>query len=245
MELLRNYVLEKGLEEDLLLMPNFTELRDKDWAVVPPTSLAAPATMAVVAPRRLGRQTLSSEWASPSHHRCPCHRPGCCCLPSNLVAVAIALAAVANARFVARHPRPPLSPSPSPSPSSSPSPLLPRHHLAAVGIASLPPATLITIAIALATLTLALFVARQPRHHHHRPAVAITIAIALVAINHLPPSLPLLLPPKPLLSSSHSTLVDNAIARFIPLTLFVTLHPYPHQHCLVALTLFITCSHAS
>jgi hypothetical protein len=44
--------------------------------------------------------------------------PGCCCLPSNLVAVAIALAAVAIAHFVARHPRPPLSPSPSPSPSA-------------------------------------------------------------------------------------------------------------------------------
>ncbi len=35
-----NYVLEKGLEdEDLLPMPNFTERRDKDRAVVPPTSL--------------------------------------------------------------------------------------------------------------------------------------------------------------------------------------------------------------
>jgi hypothetical protein len=36
-----NYVLEKGLEEDLLPMPNFTERCDKDRAVVPPTSLTA------------------------------------------------------------------------------------------------------------------------------------------------------------------------------------------------------------
>ncbi len=50
-----NYVLEKELEEDLLSMPNFTERRDKDRAVVPPTSLGAPATMAVVVPRRPGR----------------------------------------------------------------------------------------------------------------------------------------------------------------------------------------------
>ena len=94
-----------------------------------PTSLAAPATMAVVVPHRPGRRTLSSGWASPLRHRCPHHCPGCCfLLPSNLVPVAIALAAVGNARFAARHPRPPLSPSPSPSPSSSPLPLLARHH---------------------------------------------------------------------------------------------------------------------
>ncbi len=80
--------------------------------------------MAVVVPRRPGRRTLSSGWASPSRYRCPHHRPGCCFLPSNLVAVAIALAAVTNARFVARHPHPPLSPSPSLSPSSSQSPSL-------------------------------------------------------------------------------------------------------------------------
>ena len=82
-----------------------------------PTSLAAPATMTVVVPRRPERQTLSSGWALPSHHRCPHHRPGCCFLPSNLVPVAIAL------RFVARHPRPPLLPSPSPSPFSSQAPI--------------------------------------------------------------------------------------------------------------------------
>ena len=94
-----------------------------------PMSLTAPATMAVVVPRRPGRRTLSSGWASPSRHRCPHHCPGCCfLLPSNLVPVAIALAAVGNARFVALHPLPPLSPSPSPSPSLSPSPLLARHH---------------------------------------------------------------------------------------------------------------------
>jgi hypothetical protein len=73
--------------------------------------------------------------------------------------------------------------------------------------------------------------------------VAVTVAIALVAVNRLPPSLPTLLPPKPSLSLSHSTLVANAIARFIPLALFVTCHHYPHRHRLAALTLFFTCSH--
>jgi hypothetical protein len=167
-----NYVLEKGLEEDLLPMPNFTERRDKDRAIVPPMSLAVPATMAVVVPRHPGCRTLSSG-ASPLHHCCPRHRPGCCCLPSNL------------------------SPLPSPLPPSRLPVLLPatlahpcRHHhhplhchrhpspativavtiaLATIAIASLLPATLITVTIALATLTLALFVTRQPRHHCHHP----------------------------------------------------------------------------
>ncbi len=44
-------------------------------------------------------------------------------------------------------------------------------------------------------------------------------------------------------SSLHPTLIANTIARFIPLDLFVTRHPYPHLHHLSALTLFITCSH--
>jgi hypothetical protein len=73
--------------------------------------------------------------------------------------------------------------------------------------------------------------------------VAVTVAIALVAVNRLPPSLPSLLPTKPSLSSSHSTLVANAITRFIPLALFVTRHPYPHRHSLADLTLFVTCSY--
>jgi len=60
-----NYVLEKGLEEDLLSMPNFTERRDKDRAFVPPALLAAPATMAVVVPRRPGCRMLSLGWALP------------------------------------------------------------------------------------------------------------------------------------------------------------------------------------
>jgi hypothetical protein len=75
--------------------------------------------------------------------------------------------------------------------------------------------------------------------------------------------LPSLLPPKPSLSSSHSTLVANTIAGFIPLAanttlsghnkeatnkdilltqplaLFVTRHLYPHRHRLAALTLWI------
>jgi hypothetical protein len=73
--------------------------------------------------------------------------------------------------------------------------------------------------------------------------IAIIVAIALVAVNRLPPSLPSLLPPKPLLSSSHSTLVANAITRFIALVLFVTHHLFSHRHRLAALTLFLTCSH--
>jgi hypothetical protein len=74
--------------------------------------------------------------------------------------------------------------------------------------------------------------------------VAVTFAIALIAVNHLPPLLPSLLPLKPLLSSSHdSTLVANATTRFIPLALFVTRHPYHHRHFLAALTLFVTCSY--
>jgi hypothetical protein len=89
-----------------------------------PTSPAAPATMVVVVPRRPRRQTLSSGWTLPSQHHCRHHCPGCCFLPSNLVAVAIALAAVANASFIACHPRPPLSPLPSPSPSLLPLPSL-------------------------------------------------------------------------------------------------------------------------
>ena len=232
----------------MLSMTN-TERCDKDRAIVPPTSLAAPATMAVVVPRCPGRRTLSSGWASPLRHRCPRHRPGCYCLPSNLVAVAIALAAIADTRFVARHPRPPMSPSPSPSPSSLPLPLLACHHCLCLHCSC--------------HRRHCLFVGRHPHHHQHCPChphlpslsptslvtitithfVAVAVAIALVAVNCLPPSLLLLLPQKPSLSSLHSTLVTNVIARFIPLALFVTRHPYPHCHCLAALTLFDTCSH--
>jgi len=60
-----NYIIEKGMEEDLLPMPNFMERRHKDRAIVPPTSLAAPVTMAVIVPHRPGHRTLSSGWASP------------------------------------------------------------------------------------------------------------------------------------------------------------------------------------
>jgi hypothetical protein len=88
----------------------------------------------------------------------------------------------------------------------------------------LPPASLVTVAIT------------------HVFTVAIAIAL-LVTVNCLPPSLPSLLPPKPSLSLSHSTLDANAITHFIALVLFVTCHPYPHRHHLVPLTLFITCSH--
>jgi hypothetical protein len=124
---------------------------------------------------------------------------------------------------------PPLSPFPSilpplplsfrrPPPSSlSPSPLPPSP------LPSLSPASLVTITIT--------------------HLVAVTIAITLVTVNHLPPLLPSLLPAKPSLYSSHSTLVANAIARCIPLALFITRHSYPHRHCLAAFTLFVTCSH--
>jgi hypothetical protein len=95
------------------------------------------------------------------------------------------------------------------------------------------PATIVAVAIALAAVTIP----------SSSPATIITVAITLVAVNCLSPSLPLLLPPKPSLSSLHPTLVANAIARFIPLALFVTRHPYPHRHRLSAFTLFVTCSH--
>jgi hypothetical protein len=75
------------------------------------------------------------------------------------------------------------------------------------------PASLVTVAI----------------NHIVAITVAITVAIALVAINHLPHSLPLLLLPKALLSLSHSTLVTNTISRFIPLALFVTRNPYRNR----------------
>jgi hypothetical protein len=129
-----------------------------------------------------------------------------------------------------------------------------RHHfpativavaiaLAAVAIPSSSPTTIIiTVAIALATLTLASSPPSLVTTITHVVNVAVTIA--LVAVNLLPSSLPLLLLPKRSLSSLHPNLVANAIARFIPLALFVTRHPYPHHHRLSAFTLFVTaCSH--
>jgi hypothetical protein len=73
--------------------------------------------------------------------------------------------------------------------------------------------------------------------------VAFTITITLVVINHPPPLSPSLLPPKPLLSLSHSTLVADAVALFVALALFATRHSYPHCHCLATLPPFVTCSH--
>jgi hypothetical protein len=232
--LLWNYVLEKGLEEDLLPMPNFTERRDKDRAVVPQTSLAAPAKMTAIVFRRPGRRTLLSGWASltlPSpwmpllalqpccrrHHSCRCQQCPFRRLPLSptLVAITITITITLFVAITIARP-PPLSPSPS---LLLPSPLPLRHPPPP----SLPPASLVTITIA--------------------QVLAIGIAIALVAVNCLPPLLPSLLPPKPSLSSLHSTLVANAIAHFIPLALFVTHHPYLHRHHLAALTLFVTCSH--
>jgi hypothetical protein len=69
--------------------------------------------------------------------------------------------------------------------------------------------------------------------------VDVTVAINLVAAACPPPLSPLLLPLKPSLSLSHSTLVTNTIA----LTLFIAHHPYCHCHCLPTLALFVTCSH--
>jgi hypothetical protein len=73
--------------------------------------------------------------------------------------------------------------------------------------------------------------------------VAITVAIALVATNCLPPLLPSLFPPKPSLSSLHSTLVADNIALFATLALFITSHPYLRCHYLASLAFFVTCSH--
>ena len=115
-----------------------------------------------------------------------------------------------------------------------------RHRspatIVAVAIATSSPATLITVAIALATLTLALFVSRQPchrrhqprrrrcRHHRHRPC-------RLVAVNCLPPSLPSLLPPKPSISSLHSTFVTKARhpPPLSPLPSLCHRHPFGHM----------------
>jgi hypothetical protein len=110
--------------------------------------------------------------------------------------------------------RPPLSPSPLPC---RPRPL------------RCPRATLIVITIALATLALALLVARQPRHHHHHPRRHLhrrhrhhhrpccrRSPITLVAIAQLLPSP----------SSSHATLVINAILLVVALALFIAHHPH-------------------
>ena len=125
--------------------------------------------------------------------QCPFRRPP----PSpTLVAVTITITlfvAIAIAR------PPPLTPSPlplhCPPPSSpSPSPLPPSP------LPSSSPASLITINI---TYVVAI-------------AVAVAVAVALlVAVNRLPPSLPLLLPPKPPLSSLHPTLVALNLRRIL------------------------------
>jgi hypothetical protein len=164
------------------------------------------------------------------HCQCPFQCPFCRPPPSpTLVTVTITITlfvAIAIAR------PPPLSPSPSLLP---PSPFPLRHPPpSSLSPSPLPPSPLPSLShTSLVTITITL-----------THVIAITIAIALlVTVNRLPPSLPLLLPPKPSLSSLHPTIVANVIARSIPLTLFVTHHPYPHRHRLSALTLFVTCSH--
>jgi hypothetical protein len=59
---------------------------------------------------------------------------------------------------------------------------------------------------------------------------AFSIAIALIAIACLSALLPLLLPPLLLPSSSHATLVVNAMAR-VALALFVDRYPHCRHHC--------------
>ena len=226
----------------MFLMPYFTEQRDKDRAIVlvPPTSLAAPAMMAVIVPRRPRCRTLSSRWASPSHHRCPCQHPECCCLPSNLVTVAIALSAVANARFVAHHPR-----------SSSLSSSLARHHCRHRHHSC--------------CHHHCLFVACHHHPHCHRPFHPHPCPLCCLPASSPSPS-PTSSPSpstSPLLPSitchphchcscrqSHCSLRCTPPSLQTPspassLSLFVTCHPSPHRHrhCLSTLTLFITCSH--
>jgi hypothetical protein len=87
-----------------------------------------------------------------------------------------------------------------------------------LALPSLLPASLVTITIA--------------------HVVAVAIAIALIAVACPPPSSPLLLPLLPSPSSSH-LLVADAIALFVPLTLFITRHPYPRCHPLAVLALFV------
>jgi hypothetical protein len=95
--------------------------------------------------------------------------------------------------------------------------------LAALGLPSLSPASLIAITIA----------------HVVAVAITITIAIALVALTRPPPLLPLLSLLSPLPLSSHTTLVNDAIALFIALALFITCHPYCLCHPLATLALFV------
>jgi hypothetical protein len=115
---------------------------------------------------------------------------------------------------------------------------------------SLLTATLIAITMALSTLslivaaiiirrTLLLFVVAYRRgcvvasltlSCQPPPALfAFSIAIALVAVACLPPLLPSLLPPLPLPSFLHATLVSNAMA-CAALALFVDRHPHCHYH---------------
>ncbi len=194
-------------------MKNFTERRDKDRAVVPPTSLAAPATMDPAAPdvercRRVGPRhhvtvalaitldavacppTLSPSPSLCRRRQCPFRRP-----PPSPTLVAVTITITLFVTITIARP-PPLSPTPSllpplslplrhPPPSSpSPSPLPPSP------LTSSPPASLITITIT--------------------HVVAVAVAIALAA-NRLPPSLP-------------SPLAAKAI------TLFVALHPRRQRH---------------
>ncbi len=56
-----------------------------------------------------------------------------------------------------------------------------------------------------------------------------SVTIALVAVTRPPPSSPLLLPPSPSPSSSHATLVADAMAR-AALALFVDRHPHCRHH---------------
>ena len=127
----------------------------------------------------------------------------------------------------------------------------PRHHVTvafaiALDAVALPP-TLLPLPSLLPPPPMPVLspatLAHPCRHHHHHnplrchrrrsPAtiVFVSIALAAVAIASLSPA------------TLITIVVANAIARFIPLALFITHHPYPHRHCLDALTLFDTWSH--
>jgi hypothetical protein len=148
--------------------------------------------------------------------------------------------AVAIALFVACHPRRQRHPShrcprplrrPPPSlPSPSPFPPLPFLSLPSSSAARYCRSSSPTVVVVWSPCRRSLT--------SHRPPSSIpslvdcclpSVTIALVAIARPPPSSPSLLPPSPLPSSLHATLVANAMAR-ATLAIFVDRHPHCRHH---------------
>jgi hypothetical protein len=148
--------------------------------------------------------------------------------------------AVAIALFVARHPRRQCHPSsrhphplrrPPPSfPSPLPFPPLPSSSLPSSSAARYRRSSSPTVVV--------VWLPHQLSLASHRPPLSIpslvdccspSVTIALVTVARPPPSSPSLLPPSPLPSSSHATLVADAMAP-AALAIFVDRHPYCRHH---------------